>query len=322
MNPDYKILELNQETNENEYEYFITTIDREKNEKFLCFRPDLDEEQEQLNISNYSYIYSRKNISRLQNKEYEIYYIVDNNYYDELVEEADFNEELVDLIYGIAIVKFNKTSENIIYIELLCKNNNPVINFSNYKPGKELLDIIFEKYGNDKIIMITPLNEDVKKYYCNYKKPLIDLYSETGDFLIYGNKEKLYSLNEEELGILFYSFRSVKYLKNLFTDEEWNNLLKMDINHIKNKLKEQFDNLNENEKKKNEQSFKFYMDHFNYKNIDEILDASNNSRLSVGGKTMKNRKKNGKRKSYKKKYSNKKRKSKNRSKSKNRRKYK
>jgi len=281
--PDYLILHLNNQSKEYEYNYFNSLIYKQQNVNYLCSHKGVN----QLNIRKYLQMHF--NYSNLKNSNVEIYYIVDNNYYEELVEEKDFNEQLVDIIYGLSIVTLTDESD-IITIELLCKNENPVINFLNYKPGEQLLNFIFTLYENNKIIVIEPLNDRISNYYSTYKTPLIKLFNETGEFLFYGTKNTLQKMSMQDLAFLFYSFASIDYFKRLFNydDTEINALLQNNMEFIKNELKQkQAELLNTNnysklQEKEMNQSFNFRIENLNYRNIDEILDAS--SSQPKGGK--------------------------------------
>jgi len=242
------------------------------------------------------------NYNELRNKSVEIYFIVDNNYYDELVEEKDFNENLVDMIYGISIVNLVKNS-NIITIELLCKNENPNIKFLNYKPGEQLLNLMFNNYENNKIIVIEPLNDRILEYYINYKKPLIKLFSETSNFLIYGTTQTLKNLSIEDLEFLFLSFASINYFKRLFNydDESLKQLLSNNMDFIKNELNqkhaEMLKNYNDNQQKELNDAFKFRIGYLNYRNVDDIIHTQEDAQ--TGGKKRRRKTKGHKTKRHK-----------------------
>jgi len=185
----------------------------------------------------------------------------------------------------------------------------------NYKPGEELLNLIFKNYENNKIIMIEPLNETITNYYYNYKKPLIKLYDETGDFLYYGTPNTLKQLSLEDLEYLFISFSSINYFKNLFDYDEdtLNKLLLNNMDFIKEEFKHKMDEMlsqskyNDKEKREIKQSFDFSLEKLHYRNVDEILEASN--KLSSGGrkKTAEHNKKSKKKRKNNKKRISKKR---------------
>jgi len=280
--PDFKIHHLNENSELYEYNYFISLIQKPQNRNYLCSHKGIN----QLNISSYSQIYF--NYNKLKDKSVEIYFIVDNNYYEELVEEKDFNENLVDMIYGISIINLVENS-NIINIELLCKNENPNIKFLNYKPGEQLLNLMFNNYENNKIIVIEPLNESILNYYINYKKPLIKLFSETGTFLIYGTAQTLKNLSIEDLEFLFLSFASINYFKRLFNydDETLKQLLSNNMDFIKNELNQKHSEMltkyNDIQKKELNDAFKFRLGSLNYRNVDDILLTQEDSK--IGGKT-------------------------------------
>jgi len=242
------------------------------------------------------------NYNKLKDKSVEICFIVDNNYYEELVEEKDFNENLVDMIYGISIINLVENS-NIITIELLCKNENPNIKFLNYKPGEQLLNFIFNNYENNKIIVIEPLNDSILNYYINYKKPLIKLFSETGNFLIYGTTQTLKNLSIEDLEFLFLSFASINYFKRLFNyeDETLKQLLSNNMNFIKNELNqkhaEMLKNYNDLQQKELNDAFKFRIDSLNYRNVDDILLTQEDAK--TGGKKRRRKTKGHKTKGHK-----------------------
>jgi len=287
--PDYKIIQLNNNSKEYEFNYFKSLLYKPQNSNYLCLNKGI----QQLDIKTYSRRFFH-NYDQIKNGSVEIYYIVDNNYYDELVEENDFNEELVDMIYGIAIVSLTEDS-SIVTMELLCKNENPIINLLNYKPGEEILNLIFTNYENNKIIIIEPLNDRIADYYYNYKKPLIKLYNETGTFLFYGTKDTLNSLSLSDLEYLFISFASISYFKDLFNynDNTIKELLTHDMEFIKNELRQKQDaelnnSYSDTEKKKLNEAFNYRLDNLNYRNIDEILDASNKSQTA--GKKQRNQK--------------------------------
>lgn len=279
--PDFTIRHLNENTELYEFNYFISLIQKPQNRNYLCSHKGVN----QLNISSYSQMYF--NYNELKNKSVEIYFIVDNNYYDELVEEKDFNENLVDMIYGISIVNLVKNS-NIITIELLCKNENPNIKFLNYKPGEQLLNLMFNNYENNKIIIIEPLNEAILNYYINYKKPLIKLFNETGNFLIYGTTQTLKNLSIEDLEFIFLSFASINYFKRLFNyeDETLKQLLSNNMDFIKNELNkkhsEMLTNYNDIQQKELNDAFKFRLNSLNYRNVDDILLTQEDTK--TGGK--------------------------------------
>lgn len=276
--PDYTILTVDSESKEYEYNYFYSLVYQPKNYTNLCSHKGVS----QLNIRSYSSRYF--NYPKIKNKEVEIYYIVDNNYYNETLGEEDFNEELVDMIYGIAIVVFFEDSD-MIGLELLCKNGNQNIQFLNYKPGEEILKSIFTKYENNKIIIIEPLNDAISKYYCNYKKPLIKLYNETGTFLYYGTPNTLKNLSFNDLEYLFFSFSSIVYFKNLFNydDNTLNQLLLNNMDIIKEEFRHKLDDMlsqpeyNDTQKKEIKDSFNFRLEQLTYRNVDEILEASDKS---------------------------------------------
>jgi len=292
--PDYQIIILNDELNLNLnsnkgndnwiVENFNSVLSETENSNFLCKQNTNIE----LSVDNYiKYI----NIRDIIDKNYEIYLVVDNNYYDEITDEEHYNPKLKNIIYGISFVRFEEEM-NTIYVELLCKNYNPDIPQMNYKPGKEILNKIFEKYENNKVIIIQPLDDEVKDYYIKYKKPLINLESEAGNFLYYGDENILKNYSIEELGKLFYSFCSIKYFKKIFNmnDNELNELLKRNLNDIKSELIERENilesNISDNIKKiKINETFKFHLDRLKYRNINEILLASNNQ--TTGGKKIK-----------------------------------
>jgi hypothetical protein len=292
--PDYTIRHLNENSELYEYNYFISLIKKPQNRDYLCSHKGIN----QLNLGSYSQMYF--NYNKLKDKSVEIYFIVDNNYYDELVEEKDFDENLVDMIYGISIVNLLENS-NIITIELLCKNENPNIKFLNYKPGEQLLNLMFNNYENNKIIVIEPLNDRILEYYINYKKPLIKLFSETGNFLIYGTTQTLKNLSIEDLEFLFLSFASINYFKRLFNydDESLKQLLSNNMDFIKNELNqkhaEMLKNYNDNQQKELNDAFKFRIDYLNYRNVDDIIHTQ--AEAQTGGK--KRRRKTNRRKTNK-----------------------
>ncbi len=292
--PDYTIRHLNENSELYEYNYFISLIKKPQNRDYLCSHKGIN----QLNIGSYSQMYF--NYNKLKDKSVEIYFIVDNNYYDELVEEKDFDENLVDMIYGISIVNLLENS-NIITIELLCKNENPNIKFLNYKPGEQLLNLMFNNYENNKIIVIEPLNDRILEYYINYKKPLIKLFSETGNFLIYGTTQILKNSSIEDLEFLFLSFASINYFKRLFNydDESLKQLLSNNMDFIKNELNqkhaEMLKNYNDNQQKELNDAFKFRIDYLNYRNVDDIIQTQEDAQ--TGGK--KRRRKTNRRKTNK-----------------------
>ena len=294
--PDYTIRHLNENSELYEYNYFISLIQKPQNRDYLCSHKGIN----QLNIGSYSQMYF--NYNKLKDKSVEICFIVDNNYYEELVEEKDFNENLVDMIYGISIVNLVENS-NIITIELLCKNENPNIKFLNYKPGEQLLNFIFNNYENNKIIVIEPLNDSILNYYINYKKPLIKLFSETGNFLIYGTTQTLKNLSIEDLEFLFLSFASINYFKRLFNyeDETLKQLLSNNMDFIKNELNqkhsEMLKNYNDLQQKELNDAFKFRIDSLNYRNVDDILLTQEDAQ--TGGKKRRRKTKGHKTKGHK-----------------------
>jgi hypothetical protein len=297
--PDFTIRRLNENSELYEFNYFISLIQKPQNRNYLCSHKGVN----QLNISSYSQMYF--NYNELKNKSVEIYFIVDNNYYEELVEEKDFNENLVDMIYGISIVNLVENS-NIITIELLCKNENPNIKFLNYKPGEQLLNLMFNNYENNKMIVIEPLNDRILNYYINYKKPLIKLFSETGNFLIYGTIQTLKNSSIEDLEFLFLSFASINYFKRLFNyeDETLKQLLSNNMDFIKNELNqknsEMLKNYNDIQQKELNDAFKFRLHSLNYRNVDDILltqedtqTAGKKRRRKTKGRKTNGRKTNG-----------------------------
>ena len=294
--PDYTIRHLNENSELYEYNYFISLIQKPQNRDYLCSHKGIN----QLNIGSYSQMYF--NYNKLKDKSVEICFIVDNNYYEELVEEKDFNENLVDMIYGISIINLVENS-NIITIELLCKNENPNIKFLNYKPGEQLLNFIFNNYENNKIIVIEPLNDSILNYYINYKKPLIKLFSETGNFLIYGTTQTLKNLSIEDLEFLFLSFASINYFKRLFNyeDETLKQLLSNNMDFIKNELNqkhaEMLKNYNDLQQKELNDAFKFRIDFLNYRNVDDILLTQEDAQ--TGGKKRRRKTKGRKTKRHK-----------------------
>ena len=294
--PDYTIRHLNENSELYEYNYFISLIQKPQNRDYLCSHKGIN----QLNIGSYSQMYF--NYNKLKDKSVEICFIVDNNYYEELVEEKDFNENLVDMIYGISIINLVENS-NIITIELLCKNENPNIKFLNYKPGEQLLNLMFNNYENNKIIVIEPLNDSILNYYINYKKPLIKLFSETGNFLIYGTTQTLKNLSIEDLEFLFLSFASINYFKRLFNyeDETLKQLLSNNMDFIKNELNqkhsEMLKNYNDLQQKELNDAFKFRIDSLNYRNVDDILLTQEDAQ--TGGKKRRRKTKGHKTKGHK-----------------------
>lgn len=297
--PDYTIRHLNENSELYEYNYFISLIKKPQNRDYLCSHKGIN----QLNIGSYSQMYF--NYNKLKDKSVEIYFIVDNNYYDELVEEKDFDENLVDMIYGISIVNLLENS-NIITIELLCKNENPNIKFLNYKPGEQLLNLMFNNYENNKIIVIEPLNDRILEYYINYKKPLIKLFSETGNFLIYGTTQTLKNLSIEDLEFLFLSFASINYFKRLFNydDESLKQLLSNNMDFIKNELNqkhaEMLKNYNDNQQKELNDAFKFRIGYLNYRNVDDIIHTQEDAQpdAQTGGKKRRRKTKERKTKKH------------------------
>lgn len=83
---------------------------------------------------------------------------------------------------------------NIVELTLLCSN----IRFKDLKPGKVLLERIFEEFKDTKLLIIFPANPKLKEYYINIKKPIIDTEYTRG-FLLYGKKELINETNGKRL---------------------------------------------------------------------------------------------------------------------------
>ena len=230
------------------------------------------------------------------------------------------DNELV--ITSIAVVDEDKINNCSIVIKYLCGNQSTKDELINgKKQGINMLDFIFDTYGEHSVIRIEPATEGLITYYTSYKKPIFPYdklgLEETSHYLIYGN---LMLLKEECFKYIFRSIQSIDSLMKKLKFESIDDLYlhTNDVASLKHKLITKLEFLIRT-KEIDPYFYEQILDKIlsiQYYNIDEILMKSrefitsmrsNNMRTSsivslaqTGGKNKKSKSKKSKSKKSKK----------------------